>query len=69
MEKAQPYILWNQAVDLTGCGKKAKASDGTKALTRLRKKHGTGFDSAFRQRMMTERVDTLEQLLTEWSYE
>jgi predicted outer membrane protein len=69
MEKVQPYMLWNQAVDLTGCGKKAKASDASKALTRLRKKYGKAFDSAFRLRMMTERVETLEQLLTEWSYE
>ena len=69
MEKTQPYMLWNQAVDLTGCGKKAKAGDASKALARLRKKHGKDFDSAFRLRMMTARADTLEKLLTDWVFE
>ena len=64
-----PYQLWNEAVDFTGCGRKAASSDGAHALKKLRGELGARFDSAFRLRMMTARAETLEQLLEEWAQE
>ncbi len=69
MKQVVPYMLWNQAVDMTGVGKKATASTGAGALKRLRQDIGEGFDSAFLHRMITERADTLDELLESWLYE
>lgn len=69
MKPQAPYLIWNEAAQMTGYGKMASASDGAKALRILREKHGDKFDMAFRLRMMTVRADTLEQLLEDWQYE
>lgn len=64
--KRAPFCVWNEAVDMTGMGKKAAASDGAHALKKLRAELGVKFDSAFRLRMMTARAGTLEELLENW---
>ena len=64
-----PFTIWNEAVDMTGYGRRASASDGARALKKLRGELGTRFDSAFRLRMMTTRAETLEQLLEDWVLE
>lgn len=64
--KLAPYVLWNTAVDMTGYGTRAAASDGSHALKRLRLDLGAKFDSGFRLRMVTARAHTLEQLLEDW---
>ena len=64
-----PFGIWNEAVDMTGYGRRAAASDGAHALKKLRGELGAKFDSAFRLRMMTTRAETLEQLLEEWAQE
>jgi hypothetical protein len=64
-----PYQLWNEAVDFTGCGRKASAQDGAHALKKLRGELGSKFDAAFRLRMTTARAETLEQLLEDWAQE
>lgn len=69
MRPVTPYQLWNEAVDFTGCGRKAAASDGAHALKKLRGELGAKFDAAFRLRMMTARAETLEQLLEDWAQE
>ena len=66
MKPLTPYQTWNEAVEMTGYGKKAAASDGAHALKKLREALGTKFDAAFRLRMMTARANDLEELLTEW---
>ena len=66
MKSNPPYMVWNTAVDMTGCGRHASASEGTAMLKRLRSELGNGFDDAFRYRMITARADTLEQLLGDW---
>ena len=70
MKTIPPFSLWNEAVDFTGCGCKAAASDGAHALKKLRKEIGESkFDAAFRLRMTTARAETLEQLLEDWMAE
>ena len=69
MRPVTPYQLWNEAVDFTGCGRKAAASDGAHALKKLRGELGAKFDAAFRLRMMQARAETLEQLLEDWAAE
>ena len=62
-----PYQVWNTAVEMSGFGRRAAASDGAAALKRLRKEIGEReFDAAFRLRMTTARAETLEQLLDDW---
>jgi len=69
MKQAAPYMLWNEAVDFTGCGRRASAQDGAHALKKLRGELGPKFDAAFRLRMTTARAETLEQLLEDWAQE
>ena len=69
MKTDAPFLIWNEAVDLTGFGRRAASKDGEKALKRLRAELGAGFDAAFRLRMMTARAETLEQLLEDWANE
>ena len=69
MKPTPPFTIWNEAVDMTGYGRKAASSDGAHALKKLRGELGTRFDSAFRLRMMTARAETLEQLLEDWAQE
>ena len=64
-----PFVQWNEAVDLTGFGRRAASKDGAHALKKLRDALGTKFDSAFRLRMLTARAESLEQLLEEWTDE
>ena len=64
-----PFTIWNEAVDMTGYGRRASASDGARALKKLRGELGAKFDSAFRLRMLTARAETLEQLLEDWAQE
>jgi hypothetical protein len=66
MKAPPPFAIWNEAVDMTGYGRKAAAADGAHALKRLRGELGPKFDAAFRLRMMTARAETLEQLLEDW---
>jgi hypothetical protein len=69
MKLSPPFTIWNEAVDFTGCGRKASAQDGAHALKKLRGELGPKFDAAFRLRMMTARAETLEQLLEDWAAE
>jgi len=69
MKPLSPFQVWNEAVDMTGYGRKAAASDGAHALKKLRGELGSRFDAAFRLRMMTARAETLDQLLEEWAQE
>ena len=69
MKPIAPYQCWNEAVDMTGYGRRASASDGAHALKKLRGELGAKFDSAFRLRMTTTRAETLEQLLEDWAQE
>jgi hypothetical protein len=69
MKSSAPFAIWNEAVDMTGFGQKAAASDGTHALKKLRAAYGGKFDAAFRLRMATARAETLEQLLEDWCNE
>ena len=65
-----PYQVWNAAVDMSGFGRRASASDGAAALKRLRGEIGEKeFDAAFRLRMATARAETLEELLENWAHE
>ena len=65
-----PYVLWNTAVEMTGFGRRAAASDGAATLKRLRLEIGEkAFDAAFRLRMATARADSLEELLADWCEE
>lgn len=64
-----PFQIWNEAVDLTGFGRRAASKDGAHALKKLRDALGTKFDSAFRLRMLTARAETLEDLLENWADE
>ncbi len=66
---AAPYMIWNEAVDMTGFGRHASAGDGAKQLKKLRAELGVKFDAAFRLRMMTARAETFEQLIEEWCAE
>jgi len=70
LKPVPPFQQWNEAVDFTGCGCKAAASDGAHALKKLRKEIGESkFDAAFRLRMMTARANSFEELLTDWCAE
>lgn len=69
MKNSPPYQLWNEAVDMTGFGRRAAASDGGAYLKKLRAELGAGFDSAFRLRMLTARADSFEELLENWCHE
>lgn len=69
MKPQCPFQIWNDAVDMTGFGRKASASEGAAVLKRLKTELGGGFDSAFRLRMLTARAETLEQLLEDWQHE
>ncbi len=69
MKPTPPFAIWNEAVDFTGCGRKASAQDGAHALKKLRAGLGPKFDAAFRLRMTTARAETLEQLLEDWAQE
>ena len=65
-----PFVLWNTAVEMTGFGRRASASDGAAMLKRLRDEIGKdAFDAAFRLRMATARADSLEELLADWCEE
>jgi len=66
MKPTPPFVIWNEAVDMTGYGRRASASDGAHALKKLRGELGSKFDAAFRLRMTTARAETLEQLLEDW---
>jgi len=66
MKAISPYVLWNASVDMTGFGKRAAATDGARALKKLREELGDKFDSAFRLRMMMARADSLDELLENW---
>lgn len=66
MKDSLPYQLWNAAVDMTGFGRKAAASDASAQLKRLRSELGAGFDAAFRFRMITARADSFEELIEDW---
>jgi hypothetical protein len=67
--KQTPYAVWNEAVEMTGFGKLASASDGAKQLKKLRGELGAKFDAAFRLRMMTARAESFDQLMEEWCAE
>lgn len=69
MKPTAPYQTWNEAVDMTGFGKKASAQDGAHALKKLRDALGDKFGAAFRLRMMTARANTLEELMEDWADE
>ena len=69
MKPTPPFSIWNEAVDFTGCGRKASAQDGAHTLKKLRGELGLKFDAAFRLWMMTARAETLEQLLEDWAAE
>lgn len=69
MKSFSPYLLWNEAVEMSGFGKRAAASDGAAALKRLRTELDKDFEQAFKLRMITARADTLEQLLDDWCAE
>ena len=69
MKPTPPFAIWNEAVDFTGCGRKASAQDGARALKKLRGELGAKFDAAFRLRMTTARAETLDQLLEDWAQE
>lgn len=64
-----PFQLWNEAVNLTGFGRRAASKDGAHALKKLRSALGPKFDSAFRLRMLTARAESLEELLENWCEE
>ena len=66
MKPTPPVGIWNEAVDMTGYGRRASASDGAHALKKLRGELGARFDSAFRLRMMTARAADLTELLEDW---
>lgn len=69
MKPTAPYQTWNEAVDMTGFGKKASAQDGAHALKKLRDALGDKFGAAFRLRMMTARAETLTELVENWCEE
>ena len=45
MKPTPPFVIWNEAVDMTGYGRRASASDGAHALKKLRGELGAKFDS------------------------
>lgn len=69
MKPTPPFQVWNEAVDMSGFGRRAAATEGAALLKRLRSELKTKFDAAFRLRMMTARAQTLEQLLEDWVHE
>lgn len=69
MKPTPPFQLWNDAVEMTGFGRRAAATDGARCLKRLREEMGDKFDSAFRLRMLTARADSFEDLLENWAHE
>ena len=66
MKAPLPYAIWNTAVDMTGFGQRAAATDGANYLKRLRAELGEEFDTAFRLRMITARATSFDELLENW---